>query len=226
MLFRDSTTGTGEKLATKLKGIVKVAYWDTEQGARPPRLIGQVRGTPTIKLFKPRGRGKPTKKTTVDYQYERKEPDMRKFALGHMPSFVEPLRDGKGIAAFEQKARDYGLPRVMVFSKGSKEKFTALVKYASSEYRARLLIGEVRATKKMKDVIKEHGITDFPSAVVLPADGGAAVAYDKGKFSFHKFNSWLSKHALDKPVKGKRKKPDIKVEEATEPPKEPQKEEL
>lgn len=137
-----------EKLATKLKGIVKVAYWDTEQGARPPRLIGQVRGTPTIKMFKPKGRGKPTKKIALDYQYERKEPDMRKFALGHMPNFVEPLRDAKSIAKFEAKAGDYGLPLVMVFSKGSKEKFTALVKYASSEYRARLLIGRCVPPKR------------------------------------------------------------------------------
>lgn len=76
----------------------------------------------------------------------------------------------------------------------------------------------------MKDVIKAHGVKDFPSAVLLPADGGDPIPYDKGKFSFHKFNGWLSKHALDKPVKGKKKKP--VVEEATEPPKEPQKEEL
>ena len=187
--FRDSIIIPGEKLATKLKGIVKVAYWDTEQGARPPRLIGQVKGTPTIKLFKPRGRGKPTKKAVVDYQYERKEPDMRKFALGHMRSFIEPLRDAKGIAAFEQKAADYGLPRVMVFSKGSKEKFTALVKYASAEFRARLLIGEVRATKKMKDVINAHGVKKFPHVVVLPPGGGDAVAYDKAGQAYRSPNT-------------------------------------
>jgi hypothetical protein len=43
-----------EKLAKKMKGTAKIAYWDTEQGANPPRLIGQIKGTPTIKLFYPK----------------------------------------------------------------------------------------------------------------------------------------------------------------------------
>jgi len=31
-----------------MKGTAKIAYWDTEQGANPPRLIGQIKGTPTL----------------------------------------------------------------------------------------------------------------------------------------------------------------------------------
>lgn len=41
-----------------MKGTAKIAYWDTEQGANPPRLIGQIKGTPTIKLFYPKAKKK------------------------------------------------------------------------------------------------------------------------------------------------------------------------
>lgn len=205
-----------------------MAYWDTEQGARPPRLIGQVKGTPTIKLFKPKGRGKPTKKLTMDYNGAREMKPMRDFALGHMPSFVERVTDAKKLAAFDAKAAEYGLPRVLVFSKAAKEFQTALVKWASTEYRARLLIGEVRATKKMKALISKHGVKKFPHMVVLPDGGGDPVVYDKGRFSFNKVNGFLSKHALGSPVKGKKQKQKMKVEveETAEDEQAPQKEEL
>ena len=46
------------KLASKMKGAVKVAYWDTETGMRPPSMFGDIRGTPTIRVFVPRKKSK------------------------------------------------------------------------------------------------------------------------------------------------------------------------
>ena len=76
-----------------MKGTVKVAYWDTQQGGRPPRLLGEIKGTPTIKLFKPRPKKNPTnkRKIVLDYNYERKAKALKQFALGHIPSFVEAV---------------------------------------------------------------------------------------------------------------------------------------
>ena len=42
-----------EKLAAKTKNVVKVAYWDTTSSGPTPRIVGQIQGTPTIKIFTP-----------------------------------------------------------------------------------------------------------------------------------------------------------------------------
>ena len=42
-----------EKVANELKNTVKVAYWDTETNGPAPPLLGQIKGTPTIKAFVP-----------------------------------------------------------------------------------------------------------------------------------------------------------------------------
>ena len=56
-----------QKLARKMKNNVKIAYWDTAQG-NPPRLVGQIRGTPTIKFIYPSPKNKKTasSKSTAD----------------------------------------------------------------------------------------------------------------------------------------------------------------
>ena len=56
----------------------QVAYWDTAQG-NPPRLFGQIRGTPTIKFVVPSKKNKRTsnkKKSISDYNGEREAPAM------------------------------------------------------------------------------------------------------------------------------------------------------
>ena len=62
-----------EKLASSTKGIVTIAYWDTEGGSRPPRLLGEYQGTPTIRLFKPKKKQRNPKthseKLVLDYQH-------------------------------------------------------------------------------------------------------------------------------------------------------------
>ena len=98
-----------EKLAKKLNKQVKIAAWDTERG-NPPPIIGQISGTPTIKLFKPQG--KKNKKVMLDYNGERKAKAMIKFAVEQMPNFVERINGLPSFEKFEQKADKYGLPKV------------------------------------------------------------------------------------------------------------------
>jgi len=42
-----------QELAGKMKRTVNIGYWDTEQGANPPAIVGQIQGTPTIKFIVP-----------------------------------------------------------------------------------------------------------------------------------------------------------------------------
>lgn len=76
-----------------MKGTVKIAYWDTEQGANPPRLIGQIKGTPTIKFIYPNDKKNKAntnkKKIVVDYQGARELKPMMDYAESKMPSYVE-----------------------------------------------------------------------------------------------------------------------------------------
>ena len=200
-------------MAGKMKGLVTIAYWDTEQSGRPPSLIGQIKGTPTIKFYRPAaGKGKRgnKKKVILDYNGERKAQDMRKYALEQMPSFVERISgvDGKrGLKAFHAKAAKYGLPSAVAFSSKSGN---PMLKHASTALRRRLLIGEVTELKSNAAVKKELGVSTAPALMVFlpPAEEGAEarkVDYNEKKFSLRRVEAFLSKHALKAAV-GRKKK--------------------
>tara|TARA_B100000795_G_scaffold200090_1_gene153893 strand:+ start:198 stop:1052 length:855 start_codon:yes stop_codon:yes gene_type:complete len=193
-----------EKLAKKMKGTAKIAYWDTEQGANPPRLIGQIKGTPTIKLFYPKAKKNKNnkKKIALDYGQAREMAPMKAYVESKIPNFVEKIVDTKQHEKYSDKATRNGLPQVLVFSKSSGT--TPLLKYASTEYRRRLLIGEVKQTKKNQALYKKYKIDSAPAMIIIKPDGEIE-KYDKGKFSFHKVINWMGKHALKEAVVPKKK---------------------
>ena len=206
-----------EKLAGAVKGTVKIAYWDTEQaGGRPP-LLGEIQGTPTIRFYKPKPKqepGKNTKKIVLDYNFERKAKDMKQFVDANIPSFIEKVNGVKELTAFEEKAARNGLPQVLLFT--AKPNTSPLTKYLSTEFRRRILLAEIKPTKPNKDTIEKYGIKDFPAMVVIPPagednSGTEVIRYDGDGFTRNKLQSFLSKHALKKPVippKKKKKEPE------------------
>lgn len=191
-----------------MKGTVKIAYWDTEQaGARPP-LLGEIKGTPTIRLYKPKKKqgNSDRKKVVVDYNYERKAKDMKKFADTQMPNFIEKVDGPKDMSAFEEKAKRHGLPMALVFT--SKPNTSPLTKYLSTEFRRRLLLTEIKPTKPNKEIIEKYGVTDFPALVIVPPNdekGIGPILYDGDGFTRHRLHSFLSKHALKDKVLPKKK---------------------
>lgn len=198
-----------------MKNIVKIGHWDTTQGAPTPRIVGQISGTPTIKLIKPALKKNKSnkKKIVLDYQYERKMKDMKNFVSSNINNFVERIEGSKGkhgLDKFLAKASKYGLPVAIVFTKSSTTK--PLVKYASSEFRRRLLIGEVRMTKPNKVIIEQYKIKEGETNLVVinrnkNGDLSEPVVYPTSKgFKFHKVINFLSSHALSKPVNGAKKK--------------------
>ena len=211
-----------EKLAKNMKNIVKIAYWDTTQQAPTPRIIGQISGTPTIKLIKPKLKKnkKNKKKIVMDNQYERKAKALKQFVSNNINSFVEKIDASKGLQKFQDKGEKYGLPLVLVFTKSATTK--PLVKYASAEFRRRLLLGEIKLTKRNKEIIDKYGVkADETTLIVVPRNSddnslGEPVRYPHKKFSFHKVINFLSKHALKKAVEGALKK---KTEEKNNEPK-------
>lgn len=57
---------------------MKIAYWDTEKSDAAPSILGEIRGTPTIKLLRPKRMAKTNKlKDVVDYNMERKASDSK-----------------------------------------------------------------------------------------------------------------------------------------------------
>lgn len=142
---------------------------------------------------------------------ERKKKDMKRFVEANIPNFLEKVHDLKGLQKFQAKAEKYGLPQALVFSK--KGTTSPLLKYASTEYRRRLLIGEVKMTKKNKGVMDKFDVDGGKTAIVV-VKGEEVVPYQKSGFSFHKVINFLGKHALKEAVSGKRKTKMSETEEA------------
>lgn len=173
-------------------------------------MLGEIKGTPTIRLFKPKTKKNRynRKKIVLDYNGERKKKDMKRFVEANIPNFLEKVHDLKGLEKFQLKANKYGLPQALVFSK--KGTTSALLKYASAEYRRRLLIGEVKMTKKNKAVMDKFSVDGAKTAIVV-VKGDEVVPYTKNGFSFHKVVNFLGKHALKEAVSGKKKKEEEKT---------------
>ena len=141
-------------MASSTKGLVTVAYWDTEGGSRPPRLLGEYKGTPTIRLFTPKKKqkkkGSNAEKNVLDYSHgERNVKDMKKFLEYQIPNFVERIKFGvEDYMKIKQKADKYGLPIALLFTSKSKSTTSTSIKWLSTEYRRRLLVVEIPPVDK------------------------------------------------------------------------------
>jgi protein disulfide-isomerase A6 len=190
-----------EKLAAAVKGTVKIAYWDTEQAGRRPSLLGEIQGTPTIRLYIPKKKQKDggnSKKVVLDYNYERKATDMKRFLDENMPEFIEKVSGVKGLEKFQNKAERYGLPQAILFT--SKAKTLPLTKFLSTEFRRRILLAEVHPTKPNKEIMEKFNVVDLPALLVIPAGGGDPIKYQGNGFTRNKLQPFLSKYALKEKV--------------------------
>ena len=185
-----------EKLAGELKNLVKVAYWDTETNAQPPALLGQIKGTPTIKAFVPDRKSSRNAKKAVDYNQAREVKDMLRFATSHMPSFVEKIDGWKALVEFRKKADEWGLPQVLLFSKTPGTSST--IKALSAEYRRRLLIAEVKGGKSNERAVKEYKVEAYPTLLALR--GSEEPLKFTKEPTYGRLDNFLAKVALKKPV--------------------------
>jgi hypothetical protein len=182
---------------------VKVAYWDTGQGGRPPALLGEIKGTPTIRFYKPKkqqkAKGSHAEKVVMDYNQERKVKDMRTFLEYNMPNYAERISFTKDFVKASAKAEKFGLAKAIFFP--SKPNTSAVIKFLSTEFRRRLLMVEVVPTTKNEEIMKDHGIsTDDLPALIVVTESGEQVKYTGGDFSRRKLESFLSEYAKAEPV--------------------------
>ena len=196
-----------EKLAAAVKGTAKIAFWDTEQGGRRPSLLGEIKGTPTIRLYVPKPKQGITnhQKVVLDYNYERKAKDMKQFLDQNMPNFAEPIRGN--LTSFVDKANRHGLPQVLLFT--SKARTSSLTKYLSTEFRRRLLLAEIYPTAKNKALMAAFDVDEanLPVLLVVRGDGEEPIRYDGNSFTKHRLYSFLSTYALESAVAPKKKEP-------------------
>ena len=171
---------------------------DTEAGPTP-RQVGQIQGTPTIKAFVPKRASARNEKTVVEYDQAREVGDLMRFATSRMPNYVESVGAAE-LDGFGAKAREWGLPRVLVFSDKVGQTSSTL-KALSAEYRRRVLIGELRA-QKHADAVRRFAVRSFPTLLCLPADGADEPThrFENKEPSFRRLDTFVSKCALRKPV--------------------------
>jgi len=203
--------------------MVTIAYWDTGGGSRPPRLLGEYQGTPTIRLFspkrKPKKAGSVAEKTVLDYSHgERNAGDMRKFLEYQLPNYVERIKFGKeDYDRLAQKAQKFGLPLVVVFT--TKAKTSTTLKWLSAEYRRKLLLVEVPPTDKNQRLREEifGGVADveddtaaaalyvIPPASLQDSDSDSEnnIVFYGGegkKFTRRTLQNFLEQYALSEPA--------------------------
>lgn len=164
--------------------------------------MGQIKGTPTIKFIRPKKknkRGSNKRKSLSDYNGERKFDGLVEYAEYMQPSHVIKVTGEKEFAKFAAKADSYALPMVLLFTKSRKT--SVELKALSSEFRRRLLIGEVRMSKPNQALIAKFGVdsTSENQLVVLSDSSAEPLLKAVNKFKFKRAVSFLSKHALEKP---------------------------
>lgn len=194
-----------------------MAYWDTEGGSRPPRLLGEYQGTPTIRLFKPkkkqRKKGSNSEKIVLDYQHgERNVRDMKKFLEYQIPNYVERIKFGsEDYDKIKAKADKYGLPIALLFT--SKASTSTNVKWLSTEFRRKLLVVEVPPVTKNANLRKnlfagEDNVDDaetLPALYIIPpgssgGDNDAIIKYESDDYKRRKLQEFFNAHALKEPV--------------------------
>jgi len=201
-------------LATKIKGFVKITYWDTEKSGPVPAVLGEIRGTPTIKLLVPKRKARTNKqKNVVDYNLERKADDMKQFALDSMPSFVERISGLEDFEKFKAKATKYGLPMMLLFSEN--RLVLNEMKYLSTEFRRRVLVAHISQSKKEnRNIFFQYGVRGQALVATVPhtdddKEKQSLITFD-GKWNLHRLRSFFTEHALKTEVKSKPKSDEAK----------------
>lgn len=138
---------------------------------------------------------------------------MKRFVDANLANHLEKIKDMKSFEKFAEKADRHKLPKALIFSKAKTT--TPLLKYASTEYRRRMLIGVVKLSKSTKDLATKFDVSNSESSMLVIKEDGTVVKYSKKGFSFHKVVNFLGDHALKKAVEGKKPKKNKKEKSAT-----------
>ncbi|KAI9267972.1 hypothetical protein BDA99DRAFT_504531 [Phascolomyces articulosus] len=217
-----------KKAAKNLDGLAVLGAIDCDQDSNKP-LCGQyeIKGFPTIKVFKPELK-KVDKRTGVmtkkpqDYPGARDARSIVDYLLAWQPSEVRFIKADPSKAKSKKsmsidsffETDNSTLPKALLFT--DKSSTSPLYKALSVEFsEGRMLVGEVK--KAEKTLVKEYGITSFPTLFVASPTAGH-VEY-KGKLKYEPLSAFLSEYALPAKEKKSSSKKEKKTAESEEPPK-------
>ena len=155
----------------------------------------------------------------MDYQNERKASDMKKFLEYQMPDYSDKIKKGMvDLETFHEKGkRNNNIPRAILFT--SKSNTSPVTKYLSTQFRRRLLVGEVKVVESSKkdgkisspnqEILDHYGITKLPALVVVVTttseeSGGneeedKVIIYDGDSYSRQRLERFLSDYAWKEP---------------------------
>ncbi|KAJ3074370.1 hypothetical protein HDU98_011439, partial [Podochytrium sp. JEL0797] len=210
-----------KKAADSLKGLAKLVAVDCDVESNKP-LCGQygIQGFPTLKFF-----GK-NKKSPQDYQGERKAKAIVDYMIPQIANHVQLIGTkgkAKGLEAFVTE--EPTLPKAMLISK--KSSTSPLLKAISTEYKGRMVIGELRTSEAdtLAKVEAIHKFKSYPVLVVFPVGvtGTEGVVVYEGELKSAPLTTFLDKYAIAKPKKAGKK--DGKKDDKKKPKKDQQKKE-
>ena len=186
-----------EKAAANLDGLVKFGALNGDTYKKTGGSQG-VQGFPSVKLYVPGtgGRNPYTGKffkPPLDYSGPRNAKAVVDFVTEKLPSSVVPVTDAS-LSKF--KSNNATLPKALLFTK--KTETTPLLKALSTRLFGRMVIGEARDTAVKSFV--EYGISEYPTLIVLPADGSEAITYT-GELKPAALSEFLEGHAAPEPEK-------------------------
>eukprot|EP00298_Acanthocystis_sp_HF-20_P006430 c16294_g1_i1.p1 GENE.c16294_g1_i1~~c16294_g1_i1.p1 ORF type:complete len:443 (+),score=235.84 c16294_g1_i1:145-1473(+) len=158
-----------DQVATKLKGIVKVAAVDADVEKELGGRFG-IKGFPTIKVFgSPVASSKPQKtKSATDYNGGRTAKDISNYALSLLPSKqVSKITSKESYDEFIKKADEKTQPKVILFTE--KPNSPPLYSSLSLEFHEKVLFGFAKKGSVPEEVLSELGVTSFPTIVLIPS---------------------------------------------------------
>ncbi len=190
--------------------MVRVAYWDTEADrGNPPPLLGAIQGTPTIKAFAPKRASASNRKVVSEYSGAREVEDLRRFAVDLMPNFVESVEGDEALHALFDRGKKWHIPVVLLFSDTTNTPM--IVKALSTQYRRRVIIGELKSWKS-RDIAELYRVTTYPTLIGFYVEHvrgdkfeghhgeKTPLRFEKKRPSHLSLDLYLSKLALPKPV--------------------------
>ncbi|KAJ3394021.1 hypothetical protein HDU84_000520 [Entophlyctis sp. JEL0112] len=144
-------------------------------------------------------------KKLTDYQGQRKAKDMVDFVLPQVPNNVQAVGSkGKNSKSLEDFVLvDTNMPRALLISK--KSTTSPLLKGISTEFKSRLVVGELRTsdTETLAKIEEHKKFESYPVLLIFPkgVNGPDGVVLYGGELKYKPLTAFLEKYALEKPKK-------------------------
>ncbi|KAK3814347.1 MAG: hypothetical protein J3Q66DRAFT_346289 [Benniella sp.] len=164
--------------AKNLQGIVKMGAVDCDDDKnRAVCAQYDIKGFPTIKVFRPSRTGKKGVKYPEDYQGERSAKAIVNHLVGLIPNDIQLVTSNpsteKKIININEFVADESEPRALLFT--AKLTSSNMYKGLATDMKDKMIVGEMRAPNDQ--VLSQFNIASLPSLVVFPKGSQEPIAF-------------------------------------------------